>query len=194
MGRIANLSTEIDTAKTPISKEIDNLVNIVTAIAVVVSLIFFILAFIVGFFWLDAVIFLIGIIIANVPEGLLGTIAVCLTLSARRLAWKNCLVKNMESVESLGATSLIVTDMTGTLTQNKMQVGHYWLDDEIYPADGQRKCLKHRRTDFFVASIVCGKTCQSIVGFEDDIGPLIALLQITTPKVPLGQISNELSF
>lgn len=52
----------------------------------------------------------------------------------------------MESVESLGATSVICTDMTGTLTQNKMTVAHYWLDDEVFPAavgnDGQRMYLK----------------------------------------------------
>ena len=76
MGRIANLTTGVDTVKSPISKEIDHLVTIITTIAVIISLIFFILAFIVGFFWLDAIIFLIGIIIANVPEGLLATIAV----------------------------------------------------------------------------------------------------------------------
>ena len=49
----------------------------------------------------------------------------------------------MESVESLGATSVICTDMTGTLTQNKMFVNHYWLDGQIYNANsdgGQCKC------------------------------------------------------
>merc|ERR1711884_881303 len=96
---------------------------------------FFILSFLLGYNWLDAVIFLIGIIVANVPEGLLATVTVCLTLTAKRMASKNCLVKNLEAVETLGSTSTICSDKTGTLTQNRMTVAHMWFDDEIHDCD-----------------------------------------------------------
>merc|ERR1712045_727068 len=72
-------------------------VNIITAVAVFLGVSFFIIAFILGYNWLDAVIFLIGIIVANVPEGLLATVTVCLTLTTKRMASKNCLVKNLEA-------------------------------------------------------------------------------------------------
>merc|ERR1712179_814565 len=99
MGRIAGLASGLDTGDTPIAKEIAHFIHIITGVAVFLGVSFFIIAFILGYNWLDAVIFLIGIIVANVPEGLLATVTVCLTLTAKRMASKNCLVKNLEAVE-----------------------------------------------------------------------------------------------
>merc|ERR550534_3410066 len=135
MGRIAILASGLETEDTPIAKEIHHFINIITGVAVFLGVTFFIIAFILGYYWLDAVIFLIGIIVANVPEGLLATVTVCLTLTAQRMASKNCLVKNLEAVETLGSTSTICSDKTGTLTQNRMTVAHLWFDDKIFEAD-----------------------------------------------------------
>ncbi|XP_035537787.1 sodium/potassium-transporting ATPase subunit alpha-3a [Morone saxatilis] len=120
MGRIATLTSGLETGKTPIAKEIEHFIHIITGVAVFLGVSFFVLSIILGYSWLEAVIFLIGIIVANVPEGLLATVTVCLTLTAKRMARKNCLVKNLEAVETLGSTSTICSDKTGTLTQNRM--------------------------------------------------------------------------
>lgn len=135
MGRIAGLASGLETGPTPIAKEIEHFIHIITGVAVFLGVTFFVIAFILGYHWLDAVIFLIGIIVANVPEGLLATVTVCLTLTAKRMASKNCLVKNLEAVETLGSTSTICSDKTGTLTQNRMTVAHMWFDNQIIEAD-----------------------------------------------------------
>jgi sodium/potassium-transporting ATPase subunit alpha len=135
MGRIANLASGLEMGDTPIAKEIAHFIHIITAVAVFLGVTFFIIAIVLGYGWLEAVIFLIGIIVANVPEGLLATVTVCLTLTAKRMASKNCLVKNLEAVETLGSTSTICSDKTGTLTQNRMTVAHMWFDGKINEAD-----------------------------------------------------------
>merc|ERR1712115_235248 len=119
MGRIAGLASGLEGGQTPIAKEIEHFIHIITAVAVFLGVTFFI----------------IGIIVANVPEGLLATVTVCLTLTAKRMAAKNCLVKNLEAVETLGSTSCICSDKTGTLTQNRMTVAHMWFDNKIVEAD-----------------------------------------------------------
>merc|ERR1712018_341316 len=135
MGRIAGLASGLESGDTPIAKEIAHFIHLITGVAVFLGVSFFIIAFILGYHWLDAVIFLIGIIVANVPEGLLATVTVCHTLTAKRMASKNCLVKNLEAVETLGSTSTICSDKTGTLTQNRMTVAHMWFDDQIHESD-----------------------------------------------------------
>ena len=76
MGRIANLASGLEVGQTPISREIEHFIHLITGVAVFLGVTFFVIAFILGYDWLDAVIFLIGIIVANVPEGLLATVTV----------------------------------------------------------------------------------------------------------------------
>ncbi|CAF1144008.1 unnamed protein product [Rotaria sordida] len=135
IGRIANLTAGIERGHTPIAVEITHFIRIITIIAVVVGVIFCICSLFLGYTYVEAVVFLISIIVAQVPEGLLATVTVCLTLTAQRMARKNCLVKNLEAIETLGSTTVICTDKTGTLTQNQMTVAHMWFDNHIIDSD-----------------------------------------------------------
>ena len=126
IGQIANLVSDSGSPETPLRREINRFIIIIAIIAVIFGVILFFLGFILHYSALQNSIFAIGIIVANVPEGLLPTITIALAVSALRLSQKNVLVKNLESVETLGSTSCICSDKTGTLTQNVMTVEHLW--------------------------------------------------------------------
>lgn len=130
LAQIASVASSGEKVKTPLRIELDRFVLIITVIALVLGVIFFFSAkYAVGYSWTDCIVFGIGIIVANVPEGLLGCITISLAITAKRLHAKHVLVKNLESVETLGSTSCICSDKTGTLTQNKMTVENVWYDD-----------------------------------------------------------------
>nr|CAH0099301.1 unnamed protein product [Daphnia galeata] len=135
MGRIASLTSGVEPGPTPMAREIQAFIRLVSVIAISTGSIIFTVAMILGYSWINSIIFLIGIVMAYVPQGLVPTVAILLTLTAKRMARRNCLVKNLEAVETLGSTSTICSDKTGTLTQNRMTVAHVWFDDTIRQMD-----------------------------------------------------------
>ncbi len=126
IGKIANLAQSAQATETPLSKEIHRFIALISGVAVFLGISFFIFGAFYGYDPITNLIFMIGIIVANVPEGLLATVTVSLALTAQRMAYKMVLVKNLESVETLGSTSCICSDKTGTLTQNRMTVSHMY--------------------------------------------------------------------
>jgi sodium/potassium-transporting ATPase subunit alpha len=137
IGHIADLTSNTEQIETPLRTEISRFIKIVSAVAIGLGVIFFIamLAIHGWAFWIQSLVIAIGIIVANVPEGLLPTLTVALTLTAKKLSKKNVLVKNLEAVETLGSCSTICSDKTGTLTLNQMTVVACYYDNEIYSTD-----------------------------------------------------------
>lgn len=132
IGRLAGLTSQLVKIETPIAKEIRHFVEIITIVAIICGIGFFGLSLLLEPNLVKAFTYLLGIIIANVPEVLLVTVTTALTLTAQKMANKNCLVKNLEAVETLGSTSTICSDKTGTLTQNKMTVSNLWFGHTRY--------------------------------------------------------------
>jgi len=130
IGKLSLLTEETVSVETPIRKELNRFVKIISAIAIFLGIVFFIAGFLIQDTFLANLIFAIGIIVANVPEGLLPTVTLALSLASKRMAKRNALIKQLESVETLGSTTVICTDKTGTLTQNKMAV------HSVYTGDG----------------------------------------------------------
>jgi len=142
MGRNYQMMLEAKKEKddTPIKKEINRFVEIITFIAIFLGLIFLIINLATQGLTVNAIVFTIGIIVANVPEGLLATVTVSLALTAERMKDVMVLVKNLEAVETLGSTSVICSDKTGTLTQNKMTVVNAFVQGEMYTTHPIESC------------------------------------------------------
>jgi sodium/potassium-transporting ATPase subunit alpha len=156
IGQIANLASSAESAETPLAIEIERFIKIISAVAISLGVIFFIFGIIYEYDIITNLVFAIGIIVANVPEGLLATVTVSLALTAQRMAGKMVLVKNLESVETLGSTSCICSDKTGTLTQNRMTVSHLYFNRQTVDASvnwqhHQRNALKEKPEDKYVA-------------------------------------------
>ncbi len=140
LGRIAALSERVGREESPLERQVRRVAWIIAAVAVGIGLAFLPLGTLVaGLPFGDAVSFSIGLLVANVPEGLLPTITLALAVGVRVLARRNALVKRLSAVETLGSTTVICTDKTGTLTQNRMRVTEIWTQDgsiEIDPETG----------------------------------------------------------
>lgn len=135
IGKIAQLTEGTVNDDTPINKEIHHFVGIVSTVAMVLGIGFFLIGVGLGTDIITNLVFMIGIIVANVPEGLIATVTVSLSLTANAMYSKNVLVKNMESVETLGSTTCICSDKTGTLTQNRMTCAEVLFDKDIFATD-----------------------------------------------------------
>ena len=137
LGKIAYLTQNIKPELSPLQKEINRLTKIIALIAVVMGIVFFLIGSALGELSLTAAaIFAIGIIIANVPEGLLPTVTLALAMGVQRMAKRHALIKKLSSVETLGSTNVICTDKTGTLTTNQMSVQKIWLNRKLYEVTG----------------------------------------------------------
>ncbi len=139
IGQIAQLVANAETPTSPLRKEINRFILIITIFAISIGAFCLIAGFILGYPAVSNILFAIGIIVANVPEGLLATVTAALTITAKRLSKKKILVKNLEAVETLGSTSCICSDKTGTLTQNKMTVENLWYGGKVIKGANYQK-------------------------------------------------------
>jgi sodium/potassium-transporting ATPase subunit alpha len=130
-GKIAHFTASVRSGLSPLQKEIVQVTHIVAILSFIMGGVFFAIGVGMGLgFWISAI-FGIGIIVANVPEGLLPTVTLALAMGSQRMAKRRALIKHLPSVETLGCTTVICTDKTGTITENRMTVDRFALDDLI---------------------------------------------------------------
>lgn len=136
-GKIAHFTQSVGDAPSPLQVELGQVTRVVSIIAVSVGSIFFVLAItLTNITWLESFIFALGMIVAFVPEGLLPTVTLALAMGMQRMARRHALIKRLSAVETLGCTTVICTDKTGTLTQNEMTVRNIWLPKGQFTVTG----------------------------------------------------------
>jgi P-type Ca2+ transporter type 2C len=136
-GRIANLTQAAIDGPSPLQRSLDHLTKIISLVALGLgALVFLEGALDVGLPWIEAFLLAIGIIVAAVPEGLRPTVTLSLAMAVQRLAQRGVLVKKLSIMETLGTTSVICTDKSGTLTQNQMTVRHVWVAGQAFKVTG----------------------------------------------------------
>ncbi len=136
LGRIANLSQDAPADISPLQKEMNNIATRVTQGTVILCAVLLPIAVKAGLGYKEAFLFAIGIASSIIPQGLPAEINTTLAQAANKLARARALVKKLSAVETLGATSIICTDKTGTLTQNQMTVESILIGDTPYPVAG----------------------------------------------------------
>ncbi|HTN72624.1 MAG TPA: HAD-IC family P-type ATPase, partial [Methylomirabilota bacterium] len=137
IGKIANLTQAIQVEQSPLQAQLRGTVYAISALAGTLGLAFLLLGWLVaGLSFLEAFVFFIGLFVANVPEGLLPTVTLSLAMGVQRMAKRHALVKNLPSVETLGCTTVICCDKTGTLTQNLMMATEVAVDGKLVQISG----------------------------------------------------------
>ncbi|HVW46362.1 MAG TPA: cation-transporting P-type ATPase [Solirubrobacterales bacterium] len=137
LGRIAALTQRVRAEVSPLQEQVNRAAWLIAAIAVASGVVFFLAGIsLAGLSISFALTAAIGLLVGNVPEGLLPTITLALAGAVRRMARRRALVKRLTAVETLGSTDVICTDKTGTLTEGKMAAHLIWADGVELPVDG----------------------------------------------------------
>jgi potassium/sodium efflux P-type ATPase len=136
-GQIANLTQEIREEQSPLQREIAHIARYDFTLAVVVGCAFFLASVI----WLhsdfySSILFMIGVMVACVPEGLQVTVSSALAINVLKMVKENAIVKRLSAVQTLGSVTVICTDKTGTITEGKMTVKKIWVNRKVVEVSG----------------------------------------------------------
>ena len=138
MGKIANLLDNIEEEKSPLRERLDSLGKILVIVCVIVCIIVTVLGILRGNNITEMFLLGVSLAVAAIPEGLAAIVTVALALGVSRMLKRNALIRKLPAVETLGCTSVICSDKTGTLTQNKMTVKEILTNGKIYELDKEK--------------------------------------------------------
>lgn len=133
IGLISGMLKAVEVGKTPLVRQIDDFARLMTWSVLAGAVVLFLFAVLArGFHWIDALIAIVALSVGVVPEGLPAVITITLAIGVQRMAARQAVIRRLPAVETLGATSVICTDKTGTLTRNEMTVRHLLLPGDLH--------------------------------------------------------------
>jgi calcium-translocating P-type ATPase len=192
IGRIAALTQRGRTRPSPLERQVRRITWIIAVVAVAAGVAFLPIGVLAGLGWAAAISFSIGLIVANVPEGLLPTITLALAGGVRRLARGGAVVKRLSAVETLGSTTVICTDKTGTLTENRMRATRLWLAGSELDAANAAADPRARRLARAAASCTTARTAgDGAVGDSGDPTELALLRLAAESGVPVRAAERD---
>lgn len=179
LGRISALLRDTPTLETPLTKSMDRFGKLVALSILVVSVALLVVGLVRGYRWIDAILAAITLAVAAIPEGLPAIITIALAIGVRRMAARRAIIRLLPAVETLGSTSVICSDKTGTLTKNEMTVVRLWAQGQEYELTGVGYDLHGRlklagvelaTPPAVTALLRAGMLCSDATIFQNDAG------------------------
>ncbi|HET8956781.1 MAG TPA: HAD-IC family P-type ATPase, partial [Solirubrobacterales bacterium] len=160
IGRIASLTQRVEVEESPLEGEVRRVAWLIAKIALAMGIAFVPIAALgAGLPLGDAVVLTIGLIVGNVPEGLLPVITLALAVGVRGMVREGAVVKRLSAVETLGSTDVVCTDKTGTLTENRMRVTQLWTPTEpnqlLHPGEVEVDAVRVGVRELAAAMFAC---------------------------------------
>lgn len=137
MGKIADLIQNTESTETPLQHRLEQLGKILIIVALVLTLLVVVAGILHGQEPYSMFLAGVSLAVAAIPEGLPAIVTIALAMGVQRMIQRKAIVRKLPSVETLGCASVICSDKTGTLTQNKMTVTHLWLGGDILEVTGE---------------------------------------------------------
>lgn len=193
-GQIAQTLTTVSSDKTPLQKRLDSLAKTLSIVVILAASLIIPLGLFQGKELFQTLLLAVSIGIAAIPEGLPAVVTIALAIGVNRMAKKRAIVRKMASVETLGAVQIILTDKTGTLTQNSMRVKKFWVEKTQALPDLLKACVLGN-----TASLIekAEKNAFDIIGDKTD-GALLLFAQEQKQNIEdlqrEGAILDERSF
>ena len=135
VGKIADMLNQVEEGETPLQQKLNSLGKTLGIACIVICIVIFLIGIAYGKNAVDMFMTAVSLAVAAIPEGLAAVSTIVLAIGMQRMAKKNAIVKKLPAVETLGSSSVICSDKTGTLTQNKMTVKKLFFNSEIYEMD-----------------------------------------------------------
>jgi sodium/potassium-transporting ATPase subunit alpha len=195
--RIAALAQSVHATPSPLHREIAAVSRTIALIASGIGGFFFVANLLRGLPLTANLLFVIGVIVANVPEGLLPTLTLALAMAAQRMARRNVIVRHLPAVEALGTTTVICTDKTGTLTENRMEARAVYVDGHLHDAANRdlMRGLAVDHAEFFEALAYCESApVLAGAGGAEPMGDAmeVALLGLARDTLPVDRSRERL--